>query len=40
MGEADPSRLLSSLMSRYAHGETVQVDKTQVNMNGQAVGGF
>lgn len=43
MGEADPSRLLTSLMGRYAHGEhvnTVGTEGTQVNMNGQAVGGF
>lgn len=43
MGEADPSRLLASLMGRYAHGENVASVEggTHVNMNGQAVhGGF
>ncbi len=43
MGSADPSRLLTSLMGRYAQGETTTmgagVDGMQVNMNGQAVGG-
>jgi hypothetical protein len=43
MADADPSRLLTSLMGRYAHGEHVTMQEgagTTVNMNGQAVGGF